>query len=166
MTTALAIPPAIDTAVADLVLLRMILPSKKPVAPSVVRKDVGKLHDGELSAAEFDDLRNELASAGFLTKGKRNTFVLTDAGRQRALRFVGVAELPPRTNWSNVIAKWLFPKAAGLSAKAADRLDNKDKLAAFILKRKYGLDAGTASTVKQVREAPKSPSASKVPILP
>ena len=33
-------------------------------------------------------------SAGFLTKGKRNTFALTDAGRERALRFLGVAELP------------------------------------------------------------------------
>ncbi len=95
----------------------MALPSKKPVAPSAVRKDVGKLLSSELSAAEFDDLRSELAAAGFLTKGKRNTFALTDAGRERALRFLGVAELPPRTNWSTVIAKYLFPKAAGLSAR-------------------------------------------------
>ena len=131
----------------------MTLPSKKPVAPSAVRKDVGKLLDPELSAAEFDDLRSELASAGFLTKGKRNTFALTDAGRERALRFLGVAELPPRTNWSTVIAKYLFPKAAGLSANAAAKLDNGDKLAAFILKRKYGLAAGAGSTVNQVLEA-------------
>ena len=106
-----------------------------------------------MSAAEFDELRNELASAGFLTKGKRNTFALTDAGRERALRFLGVAELPSRTNWSTVIAKYLFPKAAGLSADAAAKLDNGDKLAAFILKRKYGLAAGAGSTVSQVLEA-------------
>ncbi len=151
LTTTLATQP--DTAVADLVLVRMTLPSKKPVAPSVVRKDVGKLLDSGLSAAEFDDLRNELASAGFLTKGKRNTFALTDAGRERALQFLGVAELPPRTNWSTVIAKYLFPKAAGLSANAAAKLDNGDKLAAFVLKRKYGLAAGAGSTVNQVLEA-------------
>jgi uncharacterized protein (DUF2267 family) len=119
----------------------------------VVRKDVGKLLDSELSAAEFDDLRSELASAGFLTRGKRNTFSLTDAGRKRALRFLGVADLPPRTNWSTVIAKYLFPKAAGLSANAATKLDSGDKLAAFILKRKYGLAAGAGSTVNQVLEA-------------
>ena len=92
-------------------------------------------------------------SAGFLTKGKRNTFALTDAGRERALRFLGVAELPSRTNWSTVIAKYLFPKAAGLSADAAAKLDNGDKLAAFVLKRKYGLAAGAGSTVNQVLEA-------------
>ena len=151
MTTALATPSV--TAVADLVLVRMTLPSKKPVAPSVVRKDVSKLLDSEMSSAELDDLRGELASAGFLTKGKRNTFALTDAGRERVLRFLGVAELPPRTNWSTVIATYLFPKAAGLSADAAAKLDSGDKLAAFVLKRKYELAAGSGSTVNQVLEA-------------
>ena len=116
-------------------------------------KDVGKLLGSEFSAAEFDDLRNELASAGFLAKGKRNTFVLTDVGRERALRFLGVSELPSQTKWSTVIAKYLFPKAAGLSADAAAKLKNGDKLAAFVLKRKYGLAAGAGSTVNQVLEA-------------
>ena len=153
MTTALATPPATGTAVADLVLVRMTLPSKKPVAPSVVRKDVGKLLGFEFSAARFDELRSELASAGFLTAGKRNTFALSDAGRERALRFLGVDELPSRTNWSTVITKYLFPKAAGLSVDAAAKLDSGDKLAAFVLKRKYGLAAGAGSTVSQVLEA-------------
>jgi hypothetical protein len=130
LTTALTTPSA--TEIADLVLVRMTLPSKKPVAPAVVRKDVGKLLNSELSGAEFDDLRSELATAGFLTRGKRNTFALTDAGRERALRFLGVAELPSRRNWSTVIARYLFPKAAGLSATAAAELENGDKLAAFI----------------------------------
>jgi len=118
-----------------------------------VRKDVGKLLNSDFSAPEFDDLRSELASAGFLTKGKRNTFALTDAGRERALRFLGVAELPSRTNWSSVIAKYLFPMAAELSADAAAKLDSGDKLAAFVLKRKYELPAGAGSTVNQVLEA-------------
>ena len=118
-----------------------------------MREDVGKLLDSGLSAAEFDDLRSELASAGFLTKGKRNSYALTDAGRERSLHFLGIAEFPSRTNWSTVIAKYLFPKAAGLSANAAAKLDNGDKLAAFILKRKYGLSAGAGSTINQVLEA-------------
>jgi hypothetical protein len=151
LTTTLATQP--DTAVADLVLVRMTLPSKKPPAPSAVREDVGKLLDSGLSAAEFDDLRSELASAGFLTKGKRNSYALTNAGRERSLHFLGIAEFPSRTNWSTVIAKYLFPKAAGLSASAAVKLDNGDKLAAFILKRKYGLSAGAGSTINQVLEA-------------
>jgi hypothetical protein len=131
----------------------MTLPSKKPVAPSVLRRDVGRLLDADISTAEFDELRTELASAGFLTRGKRNTFAVTDLGRQRALRFLGVAELPSRTNWRAVITEYLFPRAAKLSADAAARLDSGDKLAAFVLKRKYGLAEGAGSTVSQVLEA-------------
>jgi hypothetical protein len=52
-----------------------------------------------------------------------------------------------------VIAKYLFPKAAGLSPSAAAKLNNGQKLAAFVLKRKYGLGSAAGSTVKQVAEA-------------
>lgn len=148
MNTALAILPA--TAVADLLLVRMGLPNP---APKKVRGDIGKLLGADITAAELADLRNELASAGFLAKGQRNKFALTDAGHERALRFLGVAELSPGMNWSTVIAGHLFPKAAGLSPDAAAKLDNGDKLAAFILKRKYGLGAGAGSTVSRVAEA-------------
>jgi hypothetical protein len=142
-----------STAVADLVLVRMSLPSKTPVGPLKVREDVGKLLNSEISAAEFDELRTALAAAGFLTRGKRNTFAVTDAGRERALRFLGVTELPSGTNWSTFIARYLFPIAAGLSADAAAKLAKGDNLAAFVLKRKYGLAAGAGTTVNQVLEA-------------
>jgi len=148
LTTTLAAPPAY--AVADLLLIRMALPNP---TPKKVREDLGKLLNEELSDPAFEELRSELTDGGFLKKGKRNTFALTDTGRERALRFLGVTELPPRTNWSKVIAKYLFPKAAGLSETAAAKLDNGDKLAAFILKRKYGLAAGAGSTVNQAVEA-------------
>ncbi len=150
MTTAAATQPAVNQVAADLVLVRMALPNP---APKKVREDVGKLLKGPLTDAEFGRLRDDLASAGFLAKGKRHTFALTDAGRERALRFLGVAELPARTNWSTVISRYLFLKAAGLPASAAAKLDKGDKLAAFLLKRKYGLAAGAGSTVKQVLEA-------------
>ena len=152
MTTTLA-SAATDTAVADLVLARMAVPGKSPVGPMALRKDIGKLLGSEMSAAELDSLRTSLATAGFLTQGKRNTFSLTDAGRERALRFLGVDEVPAGTNWSTLIAKHLLPKAIGLPAEAAAQLKNGDLLAAFLLKRKYGLAAGAGSTVNQVLEA-------------
>jgi hypothetical protein len=148
LTTILDVSPAL--AVADLLLVRMALPNP---TPKKVREDLGKLLNEELSAATFEELRSELTAAGFLAKGKRNTFALTDTGRERGLRFLGLIELPPRTNWSKVITKYLFPKAVGVSESAAAKLDNGDKLAAFILKRKYGLGAGAGSTVNQVAEA-------------
>jgi hypothetical protein len=148
MTTALAAPTTI--VVADLLLVRMALPS---ATPKRICEDLGKLLDGGMSADALDELRNELTFAGFLTKGKRNAFALTDAGRERGLKFLGVAELPPRTNWSAVIAKYLFPKASGLSAEAAAKLKKADNLAALILKQKYGLAAVASATVNQVLEA-------------
>jgi hypothetical protein len=69
------------------------------------------------------------------------------------MRFLGVAEIPSRTNWSTVIAKYLFPRAVGLSAHAAEKMDSGDKLAAFVLKRKYGLAAGAGTAVNRVLEA-------------
>ena len=111
MTVALASPTAANTVAADLLLARMTLPSKKAVSPAVVRRDIGKLLDSELTAGQFDDLRSELASAGLLSKGKRNTFALTDAGRERALRFLGVAELESAANWSSVIAQVPVPES-------------------------------------------------------
>jgi hypothetical protein len=153
MTTTLAAPSVTGTAVADLVLVRMTLPGKNPVGPKDLRRDVGKLLGFEFSVAQLDDVRKELADAGFLTKGKRQTFTLTDSGRERALRFLGIEELPPRTNWSLAVSRYLFPKATGLSAEAAAKLDSGDKLAAFILKRKYELTGEAGSTVSQVLEA-------------
>ena len=148
MTTTLAASPA--HAVTDLLLVRMALPNPPP---KKVRDDLGKLLGEGLAPAAFEELRSELADAGLLMKGKRNTFALTETGRERGLRFLGLTELPPRTNWSKVIAKYLFPKAAGLSESAAAKLDDGDKLAAFILKQKYGLGAGAGWTVNQVAEA-------------
>jgi len=149
LTTALTTtPPA--TALAELLLVRMALPNP---TPSKVRADLGKLLETDLPAAEFDQIRDDLTAAGFLAKGKRKTFTLTDAGRERAFQFLGVTALPPRMNWSAVIARCLFPKAAELSADAAAQLNNGDKLAALVLKRKYGLSAGAGATVSQVAEA-------------
>jgi hypothetical protein len=152
LTTTLASTDT-DTAIGDLVLVRMSVSSKKPVGPVAMRKDIGKLLGSEMPAAELDVLRNELASAGFLVKGKRNTFALTDAGRERALRFLGVTEIPADTNWSALIAKYLLPRACGLSPNETAKLKSGDQLAAFFLRRKYELADGAGSTVSQVLEA-------------
>ena len=148
MTPALAAPPT--NTIGDLLLVRMAL---SKAGAKQIRKELGKFLEVDMSADTLDDLRNELTVAGFLTKGKRNTFALTDAGHERALRFLGVTELPPKMNWSTLIARILFPRAAGLSATAAAKLDRGDNLAAFVLKRKYGLGDGAGSTVNQVAEA-------------
>lgn len=153
MSTSLLPLSALDTVIGDLILVRMALPKKKPDAPKKVRDDVNKLIASPLSATSFDDLREELATAGYLSKGNRHAFALTGAGRERALRFLEITEFPRGMNWSKVISKLLFPKACGLSTADAGKLDSGDKLAAFLLKQKYALGEGTGSTVNQVMEA-------------
>jgi hypothetical protein len=146
-----AAPPAVA---ADLILARLAVPAKKPPAPAVIRRDVGKLLYGrELTADEFAAVRDDLVAAGALASAARGSARLTDAGRTRAMAFLGITEFPPRTNWRAVQVKYLFPKAAGLSAEAAARLDKGDKVAAFLLKRKNGLPSGTGDSLQNVMEA-------------
>jgi hypothetical protein len=143
-------PSAGTTVVADLLLVRYALAN---TTPKKVREDLGQLLDVGLSVVQFDSLRSELASAGFLAKGPRNTFALTIPGRERALRFLGWSEWPPRATWKTVVAKHLFPRAAGLGNDMAAKLRSGDQLAAYLLRRKYGLSSRAGSTVRQVLEA-------------
>jgi hypothetical protein len=142
----LAAPPGL----ADLVLVRMTLPR---ATPANVRRDVGKLLDTEVSAAELANLCGELASVGLVEKQSRNRYRVTDAGRERVLRFLGLSDLPASLNWSRAVSQHLFPIAARMSADAAARLNTGDKLAAYMLKRKYGLPDDAGSSVSRVLEA-------------
>jgi hypothetical protein len=135
--------------VADLLLVRYALSN---TTPKKVREDVGGLLDGGLSEVQFHDLRTELESTGALEKGRRNTYRLTAQGRERALRFLGLSELPPRANWKSVVTKYLFPKATGLAPDAAAKLIKGEQLAAYVLRRKYGLPSRVGSSVNQVLE--------------
>jgi hypothetical protein len=135
---------------AELVLFRYALPNPTPKS---VRDHVGKLLGTEMTTAQLGEIQSELRSAGFLSKGTSRSYAATDAGRERALRFLGLIELPPRLNWATAVSKHLFPKAIGMSVEAAAKLDNKDKLAAYMLKRKYGLPSHSGSSLNPVLEA-------------
>jgi hypothetical protein len=143
-------PRTNSTAMADLVLLRYALPH---ATPKLVREDLGKVLEREPTASDIDELRAELVADGLMSRGPRNAFVLTDAGRQRAVEFLGLSELPPRTTWATALAKYVFPKAMGLSPEAAAKLRKSEQLEAFVLKRKYGLPSAAGSSLSQVLEA-------------
>jgi hypothetical protein len=146
-----AAPPAVT---GDLVLARLAVPAKTRPAPAVVRKDVGRLLVGrDLTADEYAAVREDLVSTGLLAPAPRGAVRLTDAGRARAMTFLAISEFPPRTTWQTVRAKYLFPRAVGLSAEAAARLDSSDKVGAFLVKRAFGLPAGAGTTITQVMEA-------------
>lgn len=148
MTATLAPPPAATTTTSDLVLVRMALPAKSKPAPKRVRADVGKLLGTPLSAAEFDAVRRSLAAGGLLVMGRRNSFAITPAGRERAAQFLDLDEMPVGLRWDQTVTRYLFPKLAGLSDAEATKLKKGGKLAAFILERKFGFTSTKAPDLR------------------
>lgn len=140
-------PAASPPGLADLILLRL-LPATKSVAPAAIRKDLTVFFSR--SAPTPDEVAQALTglrAEGYVTaKGQR----ATDAGRARALQFLGVEQLQPRAHWGTVKAKYLVPRVLGTTA---DALKDSKKLAALLLKRNLGLPAVTGGTLKKVFEA-------------
>lgn len=139
---ALLEPPAPTTStarptLADLILLRL-LPEQKSVAPKKLRADLAVFFRAAPAAEQTGEVVATLRAEGFITsKGQR----ATEAGRARALQFLGVEKLPPRANWRTVKAKYLVPRALGLPSNSAEyaQANTGEKLAAFLLKRKLDL---------------------------
>jgi hypothetical protein len=145
MTTAVVTTPP---AAADLVLTRLAVPSKRPPSAAEAREDVEKVLGEPIPADEFASITEQLLSEGLVERRPRSKggVQLTPAGRERALTLLGVAELPPRTNWAAVRAKYLFRKALKVTPAEAEKLDSADRLAALLLRREYDLPAGTTFT--------------------
>lgn len=144
-------PPAADSALPDLILLRLLC-APKSVAPKKLRADLAPLFGGKLDSATVDaDIRG-LRAEGFISERGQTA---TDAGRARALDYLGIKKLPPRTNWGAIKAKYLVPRALGLEvgspdAKAAER---GDILAARLLRRAKNLPIGTGQTLNAALDA-------------
>jgi hypothetical protein len=137
---------------ADLILLRL-LPEKKSVGVNALRKDLAVFFRRALSADEVGRAVGTLRADGYVAaKGQRSTA----AGRARALQFLGVANLPARANWGAVKAKYLVPRALGLSpdsAEYAKAVGSGETFAAFLLKRQLGLSESTGRTLTAVVDA-------------
>lgn len=133
--------PAVRSAVENLVLARLAVPSRKPPSAADVRGDVAKVTGSPLSTDEFAELLARLRADGLVEARPRSKGAvrLTDAGRAAALEYLGVTGMPSRTNWAAVRAKYLFSRALGADAA---KFDKSDKLSAFLIRRKYDLSAG------------------------
>jgi hypothetical protein len=133
-----------------LALSRLLVAGAKGAKRDLIQKDLEPLlghrwSGGEL-AERLDATLEELASAGLLDrveqgKGKKKTqlFALTESGRARTLGALGLETLPPKTNWGQVLSKYLAAVALGLPApKGADA-------------KSFGVDGGFKAAVLRVR---------------
>jgi hypothetical protein len=154
MTATLAEPTTVPVSLAgDLLLVRLLPPTRRAPAPARVRADVARFFGNAPSDECWQETVDGLVHAGLLaTKPWR----LTEAGRRRALDFLGTRELPPRCNWGTIQAKFLVPKALGLAPTAPEtvkRIANEEGLAAVLLKRRFELGLGPSPSLGAVLEA-------------
>jgi hypothetical protein len=139
--------------VADLLLVRLLAPAKRAPTPSRVRADVARFFRDPPSDDRWQEAADGLVGAGLMTAGPPR---LTDAGRARALDFLGVSELPPRCNWGTIQAKFLLPKALGLAPTAHSvrrRVGRAEGLAAHLMKKKFDLPGGPSPALGEMIEA-------------
>lgn len=129
---------------ADLLLARLLPVTKSVPTPGKVRRQLDGFLPRPLSAAEWDDLIARLRAEGLLAaRGLR----LTDAGRARALAALGARELPARTTWPAIVARYLAPQGVGLDP--GSKLD-PDALAARMLAKALDLPVGSKATLTGV----------------
>jgi hypothetical protein len=157
MPVTLFAPEATMTSLPDiasnLLLARLLAPSKKSPPPSRLRTDLGKLLGRVPTSEQFQEWVDHLRGAGLLTEMGMQ---LTESGREKALVFLGVEELPPRSTWRSIQARHLIPRALGLPSNAKEtqrQLGRQDKLAALLLKLRFKLPVGSDPTLGDVFEA-------------
>ncbi|HET6883756.1 MAG TPA: hypothetical protein VFI31_26625 [Pirellulales bacterium] len=132
-----------------LILVRLLA---KFTAASV-KKDVGAMAATHLAPGEWTDLFdlhwNRLLAAKLIgpRPGKKpgKTIILTDAGRRRALDFLGIAELPPKVTWTSIQSDFLLPLAMNLPAGSSE---------AVALKAAWPLKLSILSRAKQIKCRP------------
>jgi hypothetical protein len=135
-----------------LLLARLLVSPKKPLTINDLRKGLGKALGIEPSTETMQDWIDRLRAQELIDE-KRN---LTEAGRRKALEFLGVENVPPKTNWNTIATQYLVPLALGVNPKDGPmqkKLSKKETLAALLLKRQRSLPASTGETLHKVLEA-------------
>jgi len=134
-------------------LLRLLPPTKTAPSPRVVMNTCNKLFHQALSSEQWAAATNELRRAGLV---ENKTLKLTLTGRQQALSLLGIAELPSKTTWGSIQAKFLLPRSLGfvtISDQERKRLNTQDKLAALLLTRSLQLPMAAEASLKSALEA-------------
>lgn len=153
-----------QAAIGPLVLVRLLAEGEKGESASKIQKDLEPLLSHRLSglplAVAVNEAVNELKAAGlvaFLPGKSRKAapkIALTAEGRQRALEFLGVAQLRPKTTWTVLRKTYLPASVLGLPASSETHFKamNSDPIfKAVVLKRQYSLPI--AEVPKKLDEA-------------
>jgi hypothetical protein len=139
--------------VGNLILARLLTAGKRAPSPKKLKDDLARFFKFPPTEERWQGYFQELERAGML---ELRPYRLTDAGRDSALEFLGIRELPPRTNWNTLRTRYLVPKALGLpdaSPETLKRINRKPNLEAVLLAARYELPAGAGASLKTALEA-------------
>src|SRR5262245_47590414 len=150
-TTATSAPAGVG----DLILVRLLAAGRRAPSVAALSKQLGPFFDrGEGDGAWKEliaDAHRGLSEAGLVQKKPHQ---LTEAGRRRALAYLGLMERPARLDW-NAVKKHLFAKALGLRGPTPEtrKAYSGDGLKALILKKRYDLPTAEFPTLAQALDA-------------
>ncbi len=139
----------------ELILVRFLaLPKQKKPGPAKICKEMYALFQEVFPARNaFDDLMdsafNQLTDEQCI---ERKPFALKDAGYQRALLYLGVAEVPGNMTWQTLRNSYLMAKVYGLDAESSEarkQLQDINKLKGCVINHAYALDLPGEPTLRQ-----------------
>jgi hypothetical protein len=142
----------------SLVLVRLLaLPQKNRPAAGKIRDELYIVVQDALSASDwksaFDAAMEQLLADRLVVKPP---LALTDAGRARALQFLGVSSLPANIRWPQLRDVYLVAKAMGLSPESAEvrqAVKQPERLRGLVVKQEHNLPTGALPTLTQATDA-------------
>ncbi len=138
----------------ELVLARLLVPSKKPPAPSVVAKAVAPIVGRHLGPPEWKELFEDIVNG--LRKSSQvepKAMLLTPSGEKRIIAALGIKHRSEAKDWAGLKRTHLAALALGFGRDERRGLFVKDGVRTALLRARLGLsrttDATLARTVDQ-----------------
>jgi hypothetical protein len=119
-------------------------------ARSALAKTLRPLVEHRWSSGEWkqqlDQELRALQEAGHIELTPRGALVLTDQGREHALKWLGLERLRPGTKWAQLKSKEVLGKALGLQRAGVERISTAPGLRSLLLQRQLGLGGSLSPT--------------------
>jgi hypothetical protein len=154
------------SAIGSLVLARLLAARHEGDTTAKITKDIEPLlahrWEGAALTARIDRALAELESCGLvsLVHGKRKKAIpkvmLTAAGRQQGLDFLGVAQLEPKTSWASLKKTYLPARVLGTPASSdvtVTALSKDPGFKAVLLTKQFGLPLAGCPKLKDATGA-------------
>ncbi len=144
--------------VQDLILVRLLAAGKKGQTPSQMKKALapllGHVLTGGSVEAALKDATGALVQTRMVQKVPRGktAVCLTMDGRKKACAYLGVESLPATIRWQTLKDTYLVARALGISLKTVkekEKFQQKGRLEALVLKKRFGLPLAEFPTLPQ-----------------